>query len=239
MSAPTTAVHRGRPSTSPGGPKPGHASRLGLFGMVSEECLERVRDHVAPIKGLHPWTAQALYAALAVCASRQGTASAADGQRCWVSVAELAARTGMCRRNVERYLPVLQAAGVVRIVRAHDALHRPVASHYVFVYPRSQVGDAPTPRSGYSAAPVGGGGGEATLESGPADSGVGTVLENQEESPESDPDDSIRGVENDAGAQAESQPDGPPHHDGGTPAGATTPIPGAARLHASPPGSAS
>jgi len=99
------------------------ANKLGLFGMVSEECLDQIRRHVAPIKGLHAWTAQAIYTALAVSASRQGQASVADGQRCWVTIAELAARTGMGRRNIERYLPVLQDAGVIRIIHAHDTLH--------------------------------------------------------------------------------------------------------------------
>jgi DNA-binding transcriptional ArsR family regulator len=162
-------------------------NKIGLFGMVSEECLERIRRHVEPIKGLHPWTAQAIYTALAVCASKQGSASVADGQRCRVTVAELAARTGMGRRNVERYLPVLRDAGVIRIVHAHDAQHRPVASHYLFVYPHTAERDTPTPESASPAAQGAESDAGATRESTPADTRVGTVSKSQENPPESGP----------------------------------------------------
>jgi DNA-binding transcriptional ArsR family regulator len=183
--------HRAAAGTLASGPAPKAAgarpNRIGLFGMVSEECLECIRRHVEPIKGLHPWTAQAIYTALAVCASKQGSASVADGQRCWVTVAELAARTGMGRRNVERYLPVLREAGVIRIVHAHDALHRPTASHYLFVYPHTEERDTPTPESASPAAHVADDGSGATRESTPADSGVGTFSKSQENPPDSGP----------------------------------------------------
>jgi hypothetical protein len=154
--------------------------------MVSEECLARIREHVTPIKGLHPWTAQAIYTALAVCPSKQGQASVAEGQRCWVSVAELAARTGMCRRNIERYLPVLEAAGVLKIVHAHDALHRPVASQYVFTYPHTQSGDIPTPESANLAPLVSASDVAATPTSTMADSRVGTDSKSPREPVDSD-----------------------------------------------------
>lgn len=166
---------------------PKSPNKLGLFGMVSEQCLEQIRRHVLPIKGLHPWTAQAIYTALAVCASKQGQASVADGQRCRITVAELADRTGMCRRNIERYLPVLQSAGVIKIVHAHDALHRPVASHFLFIYPHTGSGDTPTRESGI---PDAGGAAPAqspTRESDGSDSGVGTVSKSQRERKESGP----------------------------------------------------
>ena len=181
--APRAAAANGV-TAKPVGARP---NKIGLFGMVSEECLERIRRHVAPIKGLHAWTAQAIYTALAVCASRQGSASAGDGQRCWVTVAELAARTGMGRRNVERYLPVLRDAGVLRIVHAQDALHRPTASHYVFVYSHTEERDTPTPESGYPAAPVAEPVLGATPESNPPDSRVGTLLESEKSPQESGP----------------------------------------------------
>lgn len=173
------------------GPNVARANKIGLFGMVSENCLERIRDHVSLIKGLHPWTAQAIYTALAVCASRQGQASVSEGQRCAVSVAELAERTGMCRRNIERYLPVLEAAGVIQIVHAHDALHRPVASHYVFTYPRSTGGHAPTQESAASDAPVAEMAQMATRESAECDSGVGLDSVRKQESQEPGPEDEL------------------------------------------------
>ena len=163
------------------------ANKLGLFGMVSEECLDQIRRHVAPIKGLHAWTAQAIYTALAVSASRQGQASVADGQRCWVTIAELAARTGMGRRNIERYLPVLQDAGVIRIIHAHDTLHRPVASHYLFVYRHTASDGIPTPESGSTASPVVDHGVSTTPESAGLDSGVGTLTKSQRKRSESGP----------------------------------------------------
>ena len=91
-----TRPHGG--STAPAGAPPPRPNRLGQFGMVSLAALEQVAAHVEPVTGLHVWTAQALYVALAGCASQQGTASTAEGQRCRVTVGELAARTRMGRR---------------------------------------------------------------------------------------------------------------------------------------------
>ena len=182
--APVIAVTTGAVAARQTGTR---ANKIGLFGMVSEECLEQIRRHVEPINGLHAWTAQAIYTALAVCASKQGSASAGDGQRCWVTVAEVAARTGMGRRNVERYLPVLRNAGVLRIVHTHDALHRPTASHYVFVYSHTEERDTPTPESVSPAAPVAETASGATPESARLDSGVGTVVKSQENPKESGP----------------------------------------------------
>jgi hypothetical protein len=123
-------------------------NRIGQFGMFSLWALERIAAHVEPIKGLHVWTAQALYVALAGAASQQGTASTGEGQRCRVTVAELAARTRMGKRNVQRYQAVLEDAGVVRILHRHDALHRPLANDYLFVYSGPEQQGMVTPESG-------------------------------------------------------------------------------------------
>jgi hypothetical protein len=159
---------------------PARPNKIGQFGMVSLAALEQIAQHVEPIQGLHVWTAQALYVALAGCASQQGTASTAEGQRCRVTVAELASRTRMGKRNVQRYLTALVEAGVLKILHRHDALHRPVASDYVFSYPGQDSPGKATPESA-SPAPRVAPAPRAAPESGPTyDSGVTTVTQKEE-----------------------------------------------------------
>ena len=181
-------------------------NKMGLFGMVSLAAVEQIARHVAPLDGLHAWTAQSLYLALALCASQQGSASTAEGQRCRATIAELAARTRMSPRNVQRYLGVLKDAGVLRIQQRHDPLHRPVASEYVFVYPETSPSASPSapPETKLPGIPQGlhptvtpppvpgdsGGAklaGDATPAAPPDDSGVTTVAKKDlEENPERD-----------------------------------------------------
>ncbi|HEV2126309.1 MAG TPA: hypothetical protein VGW38_26430, partial [Chloroflexota bacterium] len=160
-------------------PQP-RTNKIGQFGMLSLAALEQIAQHVEPIQGLHVWTAQALYVALAGCASQQGTASTAEGQRCRVTVAELAARTRMGKRNVQRYLTVLVEAGVLTIRHRHDALHRPVASDYVFSYP-GQDSPGMVPPESPSPAPRVAPMPDSAPETTPScDSGVTTVSQKEE-----------------------------------------------------------
>ena len=114
-------------------------SRLGLFGMVSAAALERVADAAAATPACSPAAAMGVYAQLAVLASQQGTASS-QGQRCTVTVAELAARCRMGRRTVQTYLALLADCGVLEVDHRFDARGNPLASTLVFAYPRR---DAP------------------------------------------------------------------------------------------------
>ena len=166
-------------SAPAGAPSP-RPNRIGQFGMVSLASLEQIAAHVEPVTGLHVWTAQALYVALAGCASQQGTANTAEGQRCRVTVGELAARTRMGRRNVQRYLSVLEDAGVVRVVHRHDALHRPVASDFLFLYPGHTGQGVATPESPTRAASVADGAGAGAVPPVDRDSGVATVSQKEE-----------------------------------------------------------
>ena len=113
-------------------------SRLGLFGMVSAAALERVADAAAGRRPARRTAAMGVYAQLAVLASQQGTASA-QGQRCTVTVAELAARCRMGRRTVQTYLALLADCGVLTVAHRFDARGNPLASTLVFAYPRRRA----------------------------------------------------------------------------------------------------
>jgi hypothetical protein len=110
-------------------------SRLGLFGMVSAAALERLADRAAAAPACTPAAAMGVYAQLAVLASQQGTASAQGGQRCTVTIAELAARCRMGRRTVQTYLALIADCGLVAIDHRYDVRGRPLASTLVFAYP--------------------------------------------------------------------------------------------------------
>jgi hypothetical protein len=117
-------------------------SRLGLFGMVSAAALERVADAADATPACSPAAAMGVYAQLAVLASQQGTASS-QGQRCTVTVAELAARCRMGRRTVHTYLALLADCGVLAVDHRFDTRGNPLASTLVFVYPRRDAPPAP------------------------------------------------------------------------------------------------
>ena len=121
-------------------------SRLGLFGMVSAAALERLADAAAATPACSPAAAMGVYAQLAVLASQQGTASS-QGQRCTVTVAELAARCRMGRRTVHTYLALLADCGVLAVDHRFDARGNPLASTLVFAYPRRDAPPAPRERT--------------------------------------------------------------------------------------------
>src|SRR5262249_54286500 len=104
--------------------------------MVSAAALERLADAAAARPACSPAAAMGVYAQLAVFASQQGTASAHGGQRCTVTIAELAARCRLGRRTIQTYLALLADCGLVVIAHRCDARGNPLASTLMFAYPR-------------------------------------------------------------------------------------------------------
>jgi hypothetical protein len=136
--------------------------------MVSAAALERLAEAAAARPACSPAAAMGVYAQLAVFASQQGTASAQGGQRCTVTVAELAARCRMGRRTVHTYLALIAECGLVAIDHRFDARGHALASTLVFAYPGRDAPVSPVPPAAH-AAPAGA---ESVGESG-ADSSDG------------------------------------------------------------------
>jgi hypothetical protein len=152
--------------------------------MVSAGALERLADAATARPACSPAAAMGVYAQLAVLASEQGTASAQAGQRCTVTVAELAARCRMGRRTVQTYLALLADCGVLEVDHRFDARGNPLASTLVFAYPRRDA--PPAAPAARAAAPVTGEGCAA---------GGARILERGEEEQRDDSLTRIRGAD--------------------------------------------